>query len=106
MALHLFLTFLPSLNLEQGQAEHLVNQTSAMVLRTHSHLRSGGPEICTRDRQGLGSRGIFCKPLATAQLPMEFIICIQLLDGPSGVIHVELKTSDGTGPTVLDIILR
>jgi len=47
MALHLFLTILPSLSLEQGRAEPLVSGTLEMEFWTESYPRGDGSDICT-----------------------------------------------------------
>ena len=106
MVLHPFLTFSLSLSLEQGQAGCLVDKDRLDAVRTESLLTTDVPDINIRRRQGLGNGKFLRKPVAAAQLSMGFIIHVQLLDGVDRVVSVKLRTSENTGPAVLNINLR
>ena len=106
MVLHPFLTLLLSLSLEQGQVERLADKEGLDAVRTESLLTTDAPDINIRRRQGLGNGKFLRKPVAAAQLSMGFIIHVQLLDGVDRVVSVKLRTSENTGPAVLNINLR
>ena len=105
VAFRLLLFSLYSLSLGQERSGILVDRNKQALPRAHGLLRCALPGIYVQVSQGLRDRGFLRTSAITPRVPRQLTICVQFLNRVDEEIHLNLAALDGTGETVLRVIL-